>query len=91
MEGHWTLLTLQQKLLYLRKLNCFLAAVLKFNTNQLEESILIPFVAKNSEEWLSVKSYFINKAQEKEEAEMSKEDLDFWQNVLNVIEYAEKK
>ncbi|WP_372744898.1 response regulator [Lutibacter sp.] len=52
--------------LYLRKLNCFLAAVLKFNSNQLEESILIPFVAKNSEEWLTVKNYFINKVQEKD-------------------------
>jgi hypothetical protein len=50
--------------LYLRKLNCFLAAVLKFNENELEESILIPFVAKKSEEWQHLKSTLLKKFQE---------------------------
>jgi len=39
----------------------------------------------------SIEGYFSNKAQEKEEAEMGKDDQEFWQNVLNVIEYAENK
>ncbi len=44
--------------LYLRKLNCFVAAVLKNRKyNELEESILIPIVSKNSEEWKDVKEY----------------------------------
>ena len=52
--------------LYLRKLNCFLAAVLIKNEENFNESILIPFVAKNSEEWLQVKNYFILKESQKE-------------------------
>ncbi|MBI9042771.1 response regulator [Lutibacter sp.] len=51
--------------LYLRKLNCFLAAVLKFNKKELDESILIPFIAKNSEEWQHVKSNILKKYQQK--------------------------
>jgi len=38
----------------------------------------------------SIEGSFSNKVQEKEESEMSKDDSEFWQNVLNIIEYAEK-
>jgi PAS domain S-box-containing protein len=47
--------------IYLRKLNCFQAGVLKSTENKLEETILIPVVASKSREWGSVKSYFANR------------------------------
>lgn len=46
---------------YLRKLNCFQAAVLKNTENRLEELILIPVVASKSKNWGNIKSYFANR------------------------------
>ncbi|MDA3890190.1 MAG: PAS domain S-box protein [Salinivirgaceae bacterium] len=44
--------------LYLRKLNCFLAGVLK-NTNEgTEEIMVMPFVANKSGDWSKIKNYF---------------------------------
>ncbi len=47
--------------LYLRKLNCFQAGVLKNIGDQLEESMLVPFVASKSKDWAKVKTYFIDR------------------------------
>jgi PAS domain S-box-containing protein len=47
--------------LYLRKLNCFQAGVLKNTENKLEELMLIPVVASKSRDWEKVKSYFANR------------------------------
>ena len=47
---------------YLRKLNCFLAGVIKVQDDIWEESILIPFVASKSDEWNAVKAYFSNQS-----------------------------
>ena len=47
--------------LYLRKLNCFQAAVLKNTENRLQELMLIPVVASKSRDWGRVKSYFANR------------------------------
>lgn len=44
--------------LYLRKLNCFLAGVLKKEGDDLKELMIIPFVASKSSDWLSVKDFF---------------------------------
>ena len=44
--------------LYLRKLNCFQAGVLKNIDNTQKESMLIPFVATKTKEWAAVKAYF---------------------------------
>ncbi|MGZ2371436.1 PAS domain-containing sensor histidine kinase [Ancylomarina sp. YFZ004] len=45
--------------LYLRKLNCFFAGVLKKQEDEkLKELMVMPFVAGKSEEWDAVKSYF---------------------------------
>jgi len=46
--------------LYLRKLNCFQAGILKNKENYLEELMLIPIVASKSSDWGKVKSYFSN-------------------------------
>ena len=46
--------------LYLRKLNCFQAGILKNQENRLEELMLIPVVASKSSEWGKVRSYFSN-------------------------------
>src|SRR5664279_1689865 len=46
--------------LYLRKLNCFQAGILKNQKNRLEELMLIPVVASKSSEWGKVRSYFSN-------------------------------
>lgn len=43
--------------LYLRKLNCFLAGVLKSTHNGLEDLMLIPYVSSKSEDWMSVKAH----------------------------------
>ncbi len=45
---------------YLRKLNCIQAGVLKMNGSGLEETMLIPFVAGKTKEWAKVKAYFIH-------------------------------
>ncbi len=47
---------------YLRKLNCFSASVLKEEKNNFKETLIIPYVFKKSEEWKKVKSFFVNKA-----------------------------
>lgn len=44
--------------LYLKKLNCFQAGVLKNSGEKMVESIVIPFVASKSENWTKVKAYF---------------------------------
>jgi len=44
--------------LYLRKLNCFLAGVLKKDNEGLCELMTIPIVASQSDEWASVLAYF---------------------------------
>ncbi|MCZ4695998.1 PAS domain-containing sensor histidine kinase [Ancylomarina euxinus] len=45
--------------LYLRKLNCFLAGVLKKDKNEnIKELIVMPFAAGKSDDWDSVKKYF---------------------------------
>jgi len=44
--------------LYLKKLNCFQAGVLKKTGGKIEELIVIPFVASKSENWSKVKAYF---------------------------------
>ena len=49
--------------LYLRKLNCFSAGVFKKNSLGFEETMLIPYVNKNSKDWQQVKSYFLSKSQ----------------------------
>ncbi|WP_111707908.1 PAS domain-containing sensor histidine kinase [Lutibacter citreus] len=46
--------------LYLRKLNCFSAGVLKYNNLLYEETLLIPYVYKKSKDWEQVKAYFIS-------------------------------
>ena len=46
--------------LYLRKLNCFLAGVVKVTDSGYEEVILMPFVAGKSESWPVVKEYFMD-------------------------------
>ena len=46
--------------LYLRKLNCFIAGVIKKNDTLNEVPILIPYVAKKSKEWEEVKIHFEN-------------------------------
>jgi len=46
--------------LYLRKLNCFQAGILKNQENGMEELLLIPVAASKSSDWGKVKSYFIN-------------------------------
>jgi PAS domain S-box-containing protein len=46
---------------YLRKLNCFLAGVLKETETGLVEISLIPYSERNSQEWQEVKSYFKNR------------------------------
>jgi len=47
--------------LYLKKLNCFQAGVLKNTENRLEELMLIPVVASKSKDWERVKSYFADR------------------------------
>ncbi|UMB60871.1 PAS domain-containing sensor histidine kinase [Lutibacter sp. A80] len=47
--------------LYLRKLNCFSAGVLKKQDLHFKEILIIPYVYKNSKDWEYVKSYFSNK------------------------------
>jgi hypothetical protein len=45
--------------LYLRKLNCFLAGVLKKDENKnIKELMVMPFAAGKSDDWASVKKYF---------------------------------
>ncbi|RXQ92222.1 response regulator [Ancylomarina salipaludis] len=44
--------------LYLRKLNCFLAGILKKENERLDELMTIPIVASQSSEWADVKAYF---------------------------------
>ena len=44
--------------LYLRKLNCFQAGVLKDWGAHYEEMMLVPFVASKSDSWTIVKAYF---------------------------------
>ncbi|WP_372641349.1 ATP-binding protein [Ancylomarina sp.] len=45
--------------LYLRKLNCFLAGVLKKDENEtIKELMVMPFAAGKSDDWASVKMYF---------------------------------
>lgn len=46
--------------LYLRRLNCFLASVLKYTAPALQEVILIPHVAARSAEWTEVKNQLLN-------------------------------
>ena len=44
---------------YLRKLNCFLAGVIKYNNNQLSDKYLLPLMYGNNLMWSKVKSYII--------------------------------
>jgi PAS domain S-box-containing protein len=53
--------------LYLRKLNCFQAGVLRDTGDDLEESLLIPVVASKSKEWEEVKSHFTSLEWESDE------------------------
>ncbi|SDW71586.1 PAS domain S-box-containing protein [Lutibacter oricola] len=53
--------------LYLRKLNCFTAGVLKKENSSFNESLLIPYVSKKSKEWEHVKAYFSNLSQKAHE------------------------
>ena len=47
--------------LYLRKLNCFIAGVIKINeTTTNEVPVLIPYVAKKSKDWEQLKEHFEN-------------------------------
>jgi hypothetical protein len=45
--------------LYLRKLNCFSAGVLKKDNLQFKETLLIPYIYKKSKDWEYVKTYFL--------------------------------
>ena len=45
---------------YLRKLNCFIAGVLKKTELGFSEVMLLPYVAKKTENWKNVKSHFVN-------------------------------
>ncbi|MDE5422529.1 PAS domain-containing sensor histidine kinase [Ancylomarina sp. DW003] len=45
--------------LYLRKLNCFLASVLKNDNNKLEQMTILPFAAGKSDDWIRVRAYFV--------------------------------
>lgn len=45
--------------LYLRKLNCFLASVIRDTNEVLEEVKLVPYVAGKSSEWAEAKAYFL--------------------------------
>lgn len=57
-ETNETLILKKSIPLYLRKLNCFLAGVLKNTENGQNELMLIPFIAGKSREWLDVKNHF---------------------------------
>jgi PAS domain S-box-containing protein len=46
--------------LYLRKLNCFLAGVIKTVDQQCEEVMLMPYMAGKSKSWSAVKTHFIS-------------------------------
>ena len=46
--------------LYLRKLNCFLAAVIKSTPEGLQEAMLIPYVAGRSQEWAEVRNQLLD-------------------------------
>jgi hypothetical protein len=45
--------------IYVKKLNCFLAGVLMKNQHQFTETMLIPYVAKKSEDWNTIKNFFV--------------------------------
>ena len=73
---------------YLRKLNCFVACVLKHNNNELEDKFILPYVFRRDAGWQKVRATFIDSIEESEQdREIKHKDTYYYRFSLSTYGY----